>query len=143
MDIKLYNIVAVVNSGFSDNVMEIAKDNGAKGGTIIPANGGVSDEAAKLYGLDIHPEKEIVFILVKEALVKPILEKLYDKAGSMSEAQGIFFTLPVTHASDNLLNQQKKKKSEAKEEKKKEEPKEDKLEDKILADPTNQENNAI
>ena len=142
MDIKLYNIVAVVNSGFSDTVMEIAKDNGAKGGTIIPANGGVSDEASKLYGLDIHPEKEIVFILVKEALVKPILEKLYDKAGSMSEAQGIFFTLPVTHASDNLLNQQKKKTALPKQEKK-EDPKEDKLEDKIMADPTNQENNAI
>ena len=112
MDIKLYNIVAIVNSGFSDLVMEVAKDNGARGGTIIPANGGVSDEAAKLYGIEVHPEKEIVLILVKETLVKPILEKLYDKAGNTSEAQGIFFTLPVTHASDNLLNQQKKKTEE-------------------------------
>ena len=35
MDIKLYNIVAIVNEGNSDRVMEIAKDCGARGGTII------------------------------------------------------------------------------------------------------------
>ena len=107
MDIKLYNIVAVVSSGYADLVVNIAKDNGARGGTIIPANGSVTDEAIKLYGLDVHPEKEIILILVKEELVKPILEKLYDKAGHTSEAQGIFFTLPVTHASENLLSQYK------------------------------------
>lgn len=107
MDIKLYNIVAVVSSGYADLVVNVAKDNGARGGTIIPANGSVTDEAIKLYGLDVHPEKEIILILVKEELVKPILEKLYDKAGHTSEAQGIFFTLPVTHASENLLSQYK------------------------------------
>ena len=96
MDTKLYNIVAVVNSGTSDLVMEIAKDCGAKGGTIIPANGSATEEAGKLYGLGLHPEKEIVLILV-------------NKAGHESEAKGIFFILPVTHASDNLLNQYNKK----------------------------------
>ena len=110
MDPKLYNIVAVVNSGTSDFVMEIAKDCGAKGGTIIPANGSATEEAGKLYGLGLHPEKEIVLILVnKEDMAKAILEKLYDKAGHESEAKGIFFILPVTHASDNLLNQYNKK----------------------------------
>ena len=34
-----------------------------------------------------------------------ILKKLYDKLGSESEAMGIFFTLPVIHASENLLKQ--------------------------------------
>lgn len=108
MEIKLYNIVAIVNEGFSDLVMEIAKDEGARGGTIIPANGSVTADATKLYGIGIHPEKEIVLILVKENIVNNILSKLYDKAGTGSEAMGIFFTLPVSHASDNLLKQYKK-----------------------------------
>ncbi len=117
MDTKLYNIVAVVNSGMADFVMDLVKDCGARGGTIIPANGSVTDEAAKLYGIGVHPEKEIALILVKEELVKPILEKLYDKAGSGSEAGGIFFTLPVIHASENLLKQyDKKPKGEKKDE---------------------------
>ena len=53
MDIKLYNIVAIVNDGFSDQVMEIAKDEGARGGTIISANGSVTEEATKLYGISL------------------------------------------------------------------------------------------
>ncbi|MCF0238006.1 MAG: hypothetical protein HUK24_05355 [Sphaerochaetaceae bacterium] len=108
MQVKLYNIVAIVNEGFSDLVMEIAKDEGARGGTIIPANGSVSGDAMKLYGIGIHPEKEIVLILVNESLVKRILDRLYDKAGTGTDAMGIFFTLPVTHASENLLMQYKK-----------------------------------
>ena len=88
MEIKLYNIVAIVNEGYSDLVMEIAKDEGARGGTIIPANGSVTADATKLYGIGIHPEKEIVLILVKENLVNNILGKLYDKAGTNSDAMG-------------------------------------------------------
>ena len=112
--IKLFNIVAIVNDGFSELVMDVAKDNGARGGTIIPANSSVSSDAMKLYGIGIHPEKEIVLILVKDDMVDNILSKLYDKAGSESEAKGVFFTLPVTHASENLLKQYKteKKKEE-------------------------------
>lgn len=109
MEIKLYNIIAIVNEGYSDDVMENAKEKGARGGTIISANGSVTSDAVKLYGIDIHPEKEIVMILVKEELVEPILSILYDKLGTSSSAKGIFFTLPVTHASDNLLNQYQKK----------------------------------
>ncbi|MBR6071209.1 MAG: hypothetical protein IKP77_00070 [Acholeplasmatales bacterium] len=112
MNIKLFNIVGIVNEGYSDLVMDVAKDCGARGGTIIPANGSVTADATKLYGIGIHPEKEIVLILVNEKLVDDMLNKLYDKVGSNSEAMGIFFTLPVTHASDNLLKQYKKEKNE-------------------------------
>ena len=41
-------------------------------------------------------------------MVDPILNALYDKVGSGSDAMGIFFTLPVAHASDNLMKQYKK-----------------------------------
>ena len=112
MKIKLYNIVAIVNEGYSDWVMELAKFKGARGGTIIPANGSVTADAMKLYGIGIHPEKEIVLILVNEDLVNGMLELLYDKLGSQSEAMGIFFTLPVAHASENLLGQYIEKKEE-------------------------------
>lgn len=110
MSIKLYNIVAIVNEGYSELVMDVAKDNGARGGTIIPANSSVSEDARKLYGIGVHPEKEIVLILVNHDIVDKILKALYDKAGSKSEAMGIFFTLPVAHASENLLKQYKKDK---------------------------------
>ena len=107
MNIKLYNIVSIVNEGYSELVMETAKELGAKGGTIIQAVGSATEEARKLYGIGIQPEKEIVLIIVKDNMVQPILNKLYDKAGNETKAKGIFFTLPVEHASDNIINQYK------------------------------------
>ena len=69
MNIKLFNIISIVNEGYSELVMDVAKECGARGGTIIPANGSVSQEAMKLYGIGIHPEKEIVLIYYKILLV--------------------------------------------------------------------------
>ncbi|MCR5706051.1 MAG: hypothetical protein K6G48_04590 [Acholeplasmatales bacterium] len=114
MDAKLFNIVSIVNEGFSDKVIEICKENGAGGGTVIPANSGITKDSMLLYGIGVHPEKEIVLVVVKPEYVEPIMSKLYDKLGTGSEAMGIFFTLPVTHASDNLLNQKRLEKEEIK-----------------------------
>ncbi len=111
MDIKLYNIVAIVNEGYSDIVISVAKDNGARGATIIPGNSSVTGDAMKLYGIGVKPEKEIILILVNEDIVENILSSLYDKAGSNTDAMGVFFTLPVAHASENILNQYKQKKN--------------------------------
>ena len=95
MDVKLYNIVGIVNEGYSDLVMEIAKDCGARGGTIIPANGSVTAEATKLYGIGIHPEKEIVLLVVPFEIKDQLLHALYKDIGIQTPAQGIVFTVPV------------------------------------------------
>lgn len=103
------NVVAIVNDGYSDYVMEIAKEKGARGGTVIPASGSVSAHARKLYGIDVHPEKEIVLILVSKEIAPSIMEALYDKAGENSDAKGVFFSLPVQTASENLIKQYEEK----------------------------------
>ena len=55
-------VLVIVNNGFSELVMEVARDCGAKGGTIINARGTAREEAEKLYNITISPEKEIVMI---------------------------------------------------------------------------------
>ena len=59
-------IFCIVNAGCSDAVMDIARDVGAKGGTVINARGTANPEAEKLFGITIQPEKEIVMIVVEE-----------------------------------------------------------------------------
>lgn len=111
-EIQLSNVVAIVNAGFAEAVMETAKKLGARGGTILEASGSVSADAAKLYGVNVTPEKEIVLILVRKEAASSLLEGLYDEVGLNSEAAGIFFSLPVEYASDNLLSQYKEKEKE-------------------------------
>lgn len=106
---KMVLIMVIVNSGYSEKVMDLAKTCGAKGGTIFNASGSVSVDAEKLYGISINPDKEVVMILVSNTLTNDLLNTLYDQVGMNSEAQGIAFSLPVDETTSNLTNQYKKK----------------------------------
>ena len=88
-------IFCIVNAGYSDVVMDAAKEFGARGGTVIHARGTANANAEKLFGITVQPEKEIVMILVPTELKNDILHALYRSAGLESEGQGIAFALPV------------------------------------------------
>ena len=88
-------IFCIVNSGYSDAVMEAAKKVGAGGGTVINARGTAPKDAETLFGITIQPEKEIVMILVPTAIKADVLHALYQEVGLDSAGQGIAFSLPV------------------------------------------------
>ena len=88
-------IICIVNSGFSEAVMDAARELGARGGTVIRGRGTANAEAEKLYGIAIQPEKEIVMILVESALKNDILHALYKSVGLKTPGQGIAFAMPV------------------------------------------------
>ncbi len=91
-------IFCIVNSGYSEAVMNAAKKLGARGGTIINARGTASKDAEKFFNITIQPEKEIVMILVPSNLKDDILHALYQEAGLDTPGQGIAFALPVDSA---------------------------------------------
>ena len=88
-------ILCIVNSGFSEEVMDAARQFGARGGTVIRARGTANAEAEKLFNIAIQPEKEIVMILVESKIKNDILHALYKAVGLNTPGQGIAFTLPV------------------------------------------------
>ncbi len=88
-------IFCIVNSGFSEAVMDAAKEFGARGGTVIRARGTANSEAEKLFGITIQPEKEIVMILVPTNIKNDILHALYREVGLKTPGQGIAFSMPV------------------------------------------------
>lgn len=92
-------IFCIVNAGFSEAVMEAAKEAGARGGTILNARGTANKQAESLFHIAIQPEKEIVMILVAANIKDAVLHALYKKAGLDTMGQGIAFSLPV----DNVV----------------------------------------
>lgn len=105
MEFKLKLIVVICNNGYSDEIMKLSKEVGARGGTILNGTGSIKPEAEKIYGLTINPEKEVVLITIKEDLVDEVLKVLYEKAGNNSDAKSIAFSLPIEHATSNLYKQ--------------------------------------
>lgn len=91
-------VVCIVNDGFSDSVMTVAKKVGAKGGTVINAKGTANAEAEKFFNITVQPEKEIVLIVVPVSIKNELLTALYKEVGLNSPGQGIAFSLPIDKA---------------------------------------------
>ena len=95
MKYKHEAIFCIVNSGYSEAVMESAKKFGARGGTVINARGTAGKDAEKFFNITVEPEKEIVMILVPTECKDDILHALYTDVGLNSPGQGIAFSMPV------------------------------------------------
>lgn len=95
-DITHELIVVIANRGHTDQVMDAARSAGAAGGTTVHAKGTGTELARKFLGVSLAAEKEIVFILAKEADRKPIMKAVMTQAGMQTKAQAVVFSLPVT-----------------------------------------------
>ena len=91
-------IFAIVNSGFADDVMEVARAQGVRGGTILNARGVAREEAAAFFGIAIHAEKEILMMVVEKDIRDNVLNAIYQRMDMSRKATGIAFSLPVSDA---------------------------------------------
>lgn len=89
-------IFAIVNSGYAEEAMDIAREEGARGGTILNARGVAREKEAAFFGITIHAEKEILMLVVEKDVRDNVLNALYKKMGMDKKAQGIAFSLPVS-----------------------------------------------
>lgn len=94
-EVKFELIVVLVNSGFSEIVMDAAREVGARGGTIVRARGTGTKDMENRYNIVITPDKEMILILVKETIRDQMLSAIYKAAGLGTDGQGIAFSLPV------------------------------------------------
>lgn len=73
----MYNsIFVIVYKGNAELVIEAANKAGSKGGTIINARGAGTHETAKVFAMDIEPEKEIVLILSEVESTQKIVDAI-------------------------------------------------------------------
>ena len=91
-------IFVIVNSGFAEEAMAVAREQGVRGGTILNARGVAREEEATFFGITIHAEKEILMMVVEKAIRDKVLNALYTRMGMGQKAQGIAFSLPVSDA---------------------------------------------
>lgn len=93
MDVKYEVVFCIINAGFSELVMDAAKEVGARGGTVIHARGTANKEAEKFFQITIQPDKEIVMILVPAEIKDKVLHAIYQSAGLKTAGQGIAFSM--------------------------------------------------
>lgn len=88
-------IVAVINQGFSDDLMDAAREVGARGGTVLHARRICQEDVVKFLGICVQPEKEVVAIITPKENKQAIMKAVSKACGMKTEAKGIVLALPV------------------------------------------------
>ncbi len=93
---KAQLVVIICNNDYADEVMEVAKKAGAKGGTIIHGRGTLTKEAIKFFGITIQPEKALILILSSLEAQGKIMESVNEQSSINTDAHAVSFSLPVS-----------------------------------------------
>lgn len=88
-------IAAIINQGYSEEVMNAAKSAQATGGTVFHSRRIIQEEATQKLGLSVQEEREIVLILTDKSKKLPIMKAISQKCGMKSEARGLILSIPV------------------------------------------------
>jgi len=91
-------ILIAVNQGYTDQVMQTARQAGATGGTVIRARLANAEAESQFHGIALQEEKEIVAILAPDSIRDQLMNEVNNAWGGRSEAQGVICALPVDKA---------------------------------------------
>lgn len=89
-------IVAICEQGYTETVMDAAREAGARGGTVINAKGTGISHAEQFLGITLASEKAVVLIAASAEQKAGIMNSVMLKAGIETAAKAICFSLPVT-----------------------------------------------
>lgn len=90
-------IVAVINRGYSDYVIDASRDAGATGATVLYGRSSIKKDDEFLNGVPLQAEKEIILILVKKSLRKKVMKEISNRTHLQEKGNGVCFCVPVSH----------------------------------------------
>lgn len=85
--------VTIVPEGDGDTVVEVVRQGGGAGGTIIPAYGAFAETVTRVFGIEINSEKDIVINLVDKQMANQIEEELTRNIQFQDSDSGIMFSV--------------------------------------------------
>lgn len=89
-------VVVIAEQGYTNMIMDAARQAGAYGGTVIHAKGTGMEAAEKFMNVSLAIEKEIIYIVTKSEQKNDIMSAIMKNAGPDTKAKAITFSLPVT-----------------------------------------------
>lgn len=88
-------ITAILNRGFSNEAMMVAKEAGARGGTVIHSRQVIDEEDMGFWGMSMQEEKEMLLIITEVEKKMTIMKAITEQFGMHSDAKGIVVSMPI------------------------------------------------
>jgi len=100
-------LITIVEKGLGSSVVEVTKEAGCHGGTIVPGKGTRRESSRSFFGFTFDPEKDIIISLVHRDMAQQVLDEITKAVQLDKPGTGIAFVLDVgtTTGIAHLLNQ--------------------------------------
>ncbi len=89
-------IVAIVERGKADKIVNAAKKAGATGATILYGRGTGLTEAKRFLNMHIESSKEIIFVLSEDSKKSRIMDAMVDRGRLKDPGTGIIFSVKIS-----------------------------------------------
>lgn len=91
-------IIAIAEKGQTDLVMGAAREEGARGETVVHAKGTAGAGTKTFFGVSLAEEKEMISIVSDAEQGLSIMRSIMHHAGVDTNARAVVFSLPITEA---------------------------------------------
>lgn len=81
--------------GYSEDVVNAAREAGARGGTVMKGRRRDAEEVRQYFGIRIQAEQEFVMIVVRNEKKADVMSAICRSCGMNTEAHGVVLALPV------------------------------------------------
>ena len=92
-------IQVICENGYADDIMDAARREGAKGGTVIKGHGTAKEDDTRFFGYPITAEKEVLVIVEEKSKAERIIEAIDNLPFLKQKGKAVIFSLPVSHFS--------------------------------------------
>ena len=91
---NLKALYVIVNAGFASLVVDLIRECGGSGATILNARGSYG-KSKSILGITIDSEKEIVLSILPKEIADKSVTLIKEKAGVETNAHGVCYYMPV------------------------------------------------
>ncbi len=98
MESQFSLIVAITDKGYTEDVMEVARQAGARGGTALNARGVGMPPSETFFGIKLQEEKEMILIISKAEQAQKIMAAISGVKGTYPQSRTVVFCIPVKDA---------------------------------------------
>ena len=111
-DVAYDLIIAIINRGYADYVVDASRDAGATGATIVYGRGVTGPKDETILGINLQPEKELILILVERQDKTKVMQSIIDRTNINEDHKGLCFSIPVSTVSGLRLIEQTNREEE-------------------------------
>ncbi|MBK1672431.1 transcriptional regulator [Ectothiorhodospira shaposhnikovii] len=94
---KFAVLVAILADNLEEKAIDVAKQAGAGGVTIVDARGIGAKEKKTFFGLTYEGSQSVLLMVLEKKLSLAVMKALRDELDLKSHSHGVVFTVPLEH----------------------------------------------